>query len=59
MGKNNDDNRIYEGWQLPSSHSMIVVAGKGLDRAQGTSEVRAKITTMPTWGMLVAGREAV
>ena len=51
--------KMYKGWELPTSHCMIVAVGKGIDRAHGKTDVRPKVRKPLTWQMLVAGRRAV
>ena len=51
--------KMSAGWELPTSHCMIVAVGKGVDRAYGKSEVRPKVRKPLSWEMLIAGREAV
>lgn len=51
--------KMFAGWELPTSHCMIVAVGKGIDRAHGKSDVRPKVRKPLTWEMLIAGREAV
>ena len=49
----------FAGWELPTSHCMIVAVGKGIDRAHGKSGVCPKARKPLTWEMLIAGRGAV
>lgn len=34
--------KMYTGWDLPTSHCMIVAVGKGIKRAHGTSQKKAQ-----------------
>ena len=45
--------KMFEGWQLPTDHHMVVAVGKGIDRAHGRSDVRPKVRKPLTWDMLV------
>ena len=51
--------KMFAGWELPTSHCMIVAVGKGIDRAHGKSEARPKVRKPLTSEMLIAGQEAV
>ena len=47
--------KMYRGWELPTSHGMVVAIGKGIDRAHGKSEVRPKVRKPLTWDLLTKG----
>ena len=41
--------KMYAGWELPTSHCMIVAVGKGIDRAHGTSQKKPQVRLPLTW----------
>ena len=51
--------RIYAGWELPTSHCMIVAVGKENDHAHGASQKSAQVRLPLTWTILVHGRQVV
>lgn len=51
--------RMFEGWELPTSHCMVTAVGKGIDRAHGKSEVRPKVRKPLSWELLTKGRGCV
>ena len=50
--------RMFGGWELPTSHCMVVAVGKGIDRAHGKSEIRRKVRKPLTWDLLTTGTES-
>lgn len=50
---------VYVGWELPTSHCMIVAVRKEVDRAHGKSDITPKVSNPQTWEILAAGRAAV
>ena len=50
--------KMYRGWELPTSHGMVVAIGKGIDRAHGKSEVRPKVRKPLTWDLLTKGMKS-
>ena len=51
--------KMYAGWELPTSHCMIVAVGKGIDRAHGMSQKKAQVRLPLTWPLLSHGRRVV
>lgn len=47
--------KLYLGWELPTSHCMIVAAGKGIDRIRGASKQTAQVRLPLTWTILASG----
>ncbi|CAN0347429.1 unnamed protein product [Ectocarpus sp. 6 AP-2014] len=51
--------KLYLGWELPTSHRMIVAAGKGIDRIRGASRKESQVRLPLTWAILARGYLAV
>lgn len=51
--------KLYLGWELPTSHCMIVAAGKGIDRIRGGSGKESQVRLPLTWAILAHGYLAV
>ena len=51
--------KMYAGWELPTSHCMIVAVGKGIDRAHGMTEKRNPRRLPLTWAILSQGERVV
>ena len=51
--------KMYAGWDLPTSHCMIVAAGKGIDRAHGLTQKKARVRLPATWALLAQGKQVV
>ena len=51
--------KLYAGWELPTSHGMIVAVGKGIDRAHGMSQKKAQVRLPLTWALLSQGKQVV
>ena len=47
--------KLYLGWELTTSHCMIVAAGKGIDRYLGMSGKNAQVRLPLTWSILTHG----
>lgn len=47
------------GWELPTSHCMIVSVGKGIDRAHGMTPKKSTVRLPLTWSILSQGRRIV
>lgn len=47
---------MFAGWDLPTSHCMIVAVGKGIDKAHGSRMSRPEKKTL-TWAIFFAGNE--
>ena len=47
--------KLYLGWELTSSHCMIVAAGKGIDRFRGMSGKNTQVRLPLTWSILAHG----
>ena len=54
----NSFHRMLAGWELPTSHCMIVAVGRGIDRAHVTAKKR-QVRLPLTWSMLAQGRKVV
>ena len=50
---------MFGGWELPTSHCMVTAVGKGIDRADGKSEVRSKVSKPISWDLLTKRRRSV
>ena len=50
--------RMFGGWELATSHCMVVAVGKGIDRAHGKSEIRPKVSKPLTWDLLTTGMKS-
>ena len=50
--------RMFGGWELPTSHCMVVAVGKGIDRAHGKSEIRPKVRKPLPWDLLTTGMKS-
>ena len=44
---------------MPTSHCMVTAVGKGIDRADGKSEVRSKVSKPISWDLLTKRRKSV
>ena len=51
--------KMFAGWELPTTHCMVVAVGKGIDRAHGKSDIKPRVRKPLTWGMIGAGRAVV
>ena len=51
--------KMFAGWELPTSHCMIVAVGKGTDRAHGTAKKKKQVRLPLAWAMLAQGRKVV
>ena len=49
--------KMFAGWELPTSHCMVLAVGKGIDRAHGKSDVRPRVRMPLTWNMLTEGMD--
>lgn len=47
--------KLYVGWELTTSHCMIVAAGKGIDRFRGMSGKKTQVRLPLTWSILAHG----
>ena len=47
--------RLYFGWEPPTSHCMIVAAGRGVDRIWGASNQKVQVRLPLTWAALASG----
>ena len=50
---------MHAGCELPTSHSMTVAVGKGIDRAHGSTQKCAQVRLPLTWALLAQGRQVV
>lgn len=48
--------KMFAGWELPTSHCMVVAVGKGIDRAHGKSDVKPTVRKPLNWKILEQGR---
>ena len=44
--------KMFAGWELPTFHCIVLAVGKGIDRAQGKSDVRPRVEMPLMWNML-------
>ena len=51
--------KMFGGWELRMSHSIIVAVGKGIDRAQGMAGKKRQVRLPLTWALLAQGRQVV
>ena len=51
--------KMFGGWELRMSHSIIVAVGKGIDRAQGMAGKKRQVRLPLTWATLARGRQVV
>ena len=51
--------KMFAGCELPTSHCMILVVEKGLDRVHGVLNKKARVRLPLTWAMLSQGRRVV
>ena len=51
--------KMCTGWELPTSHCMIVAVGKGIDRAHGRTTKKSTVWLTLTWSILSQGRRVV
>ena len=51
--------KMYAGWELPTSHCMIVAVGKGIDREHGMSQKKAQVWLSLTWALLSQEKQVV
>ena len=51
--------KMYAGWELPTSHCMIVAVGKGIDPAHGLTQKKTQVRLPSTWALLSQGKQVV
>lgn len=51
--------KLYQGWELPTSHCLLVAVGKGIDRIRAAGVSTPRRMRLPlTWAILSGGYEA-
>lgn len=51
--------KMFAGWELPTSHCMVIAVEKGIDRAHGKSDIKPRVRQPLTWAMLTDGKSAL
>ena len=51
--------KMYAGWELPTTHCMVLAVGKGIDRVQGKGDVKPRVRKPLSWDMLWDGKNEV
>ena len=51
--------KMYAGWELPTTHCMVLAVGKGIDRFQGKGDVKPRVRKPLSWDMLWDGKNEV
>ena len=51
--------KMYAGWELPTTHCMVIAVGKGIDRVQGKGDVKPRVRKPLSWDMLWDGKNEV
>ena len=51
--------KMFAGWELPTSHCMVVAVGKGIDRAHGKSEIKPRVRKPLSWDLLLKGKSVL
>ena len=51
--------KIYAGWELSTTHCMVLAVGKAIDRVQGKGDVKPRFKKPLSWDMLWDGKNEV
>ena len=51
--------KMYAGWELHTTHCMVLAVGKGIDRVQGKGDVKPRVRKPLSWDMLWDGKNEV
>ena len=51
--------KLHLGWEVPTSHCLLVAAGKGVDRCRGGAGKKAQVRLPLTWTILAPGYQVV